>query len=186
MGEEFNWDWFIHNIWERENAEGLLKKEGKGGYSNGRYHPYQATNGIDVGPGFDMKHQSEAFKRKAYTTGFTKEELDDSLKVGLQPELDEIDTKIRKLGGNPSRVTNEVKAGLLDIYHQRKNGLYTEFPKLWNAVVKGDYEGMQRESRTTYPDKKGDKQIDKGRLEYRKNTYFTQVSDLGSTAENIA
>lgn len=172
MGEEFNWDWFIHNIWERENAEGLLKKEGKGGYSNGRYHPYQATNGIDVGPGFALEHQSEAFRKKAYSTGFTKEELDDSLKVKLQPELNVIDRKVRKLGGNPSRVTNEVKAGLLDIYHQRKNGLYSEFPKLWDAVVKGDYEGMQRESRTTYPDKKGEKQIDKGRWEYRKNTYF--------------
>ena len=185
MEEEFNWDWFIHNIWERENAEGLLKKEGRGGYSNGRYHPYQATNGTDVGPGFDMKHQSEAFRRKAYTTGFTKEELDDSLRIGLQPELGEIDSKIIKLGGNPSRVTNEVKAGLLDIYHQRKNGLYTEFPKLWNAIVKGDYEGMQRESRTTYPDKKGEKQIDKGRWEYRKNTYFRKPEAQRPTFEQF-
>lgn len=71
MEEEFNWPWFINNIWQRENAAGLAKTEGKGGYYNGRYHPYKATNGIDVGPGFDLAHQSEAFKRKAYSTGLT-------------------------------------------------------------------------------------------------------------------
>ena len=172
MGDDFNWDWFIHNIWERENVAGLKGIEGKGGYYNGRYHPYQATNGIDVGPGFDMKHQSEAFRKKAYSTGFTKEELDDSLREQTKPELEAIDRKIRELGGNPSRVTNEVKAGLLDIYHQRNKGLYSEFPNLWDAVVKGDYEGMQRESRTTYKDRKGNKHTDNGRWEYRKNTYF--------------
>ncbi len=172
MEEEFNWPWFINNIWKRENAAGLAKTEGKGGYYNGRYHPYKATNGIDVGPGFDLAHQSEAFKRKAYSTGFTKEELDDSLRVKLEPELGTIDTKITKLGGRPSKVTNDVKAGLLDIYHQRNNGLYSEFPKLWNAVVQDDYKGMQNESRTTYTGNDGKTHPDNGRWEYRKKTYF--------------
>ena len=172
MEEEFNWPWFIDNIWQRENAAGLAKVEGKGGYYNGRYHPYKAANGIDVGPGFDLAYQSKAFKKKAYSTGFTKEELDDSLRVQLEPELGNINTKIGKLGGKPSKVTNDVKAGLLDIYHQRNNGLYSEFPKLWNAVVHDDYKGMQNESRTTYKDAEGNTHIDKGRWEYRKKNYF--------------
>lgn len=173
MGEkDFDWDWFINNIWQRENAEGLAAKSGKGGYSDGRYHPYQATNGIDIGPGFDLAHQSAEFRRKAYSTGFTKKELDDSLRNQFSSELKSIDEKIRKLGGDPSRVTNDVKAGLLDIYHQRNNGLYSEFPKLWNAVINNDYEGMQQESRTVYKDKKGNVHPDNSRWEFRKNTYF--------------
>ena len=52
MGEKFDWSWFINNLWERENALGLAGKEGKGGYKDGRYYTYHATNGWDVGPGF--------------------------------------------------------------------------------------------------------------------------------------
>ena len=52
MGEEFNTEQFIQNLWERENLQGLKQVNGKGGYRNGRYFPYQGTNGIDIGPGF--------------------------------------------------------------------------------------------------------------------------------------
>lgn len=80
MGEEFNTEQFIQNLWERENLQGLKQVNGKGGYRNGRYFPYQGTNGIDIGPGFLLKSQSPAFQKKARTVGITKKELDDSIR----------------------------------------------------------------------------------------------------------
>ena len=80
MGEVFNTEQFIQNLWERENLQGLKQVNGKGGYRNGRYFPYQGTNGIDIGPGFLLKSQSPAFQKKARTVGITKKELDDSIR----------------------------------------------------------------------------------------------------------
>ena len=52
MGEDFNWSWFIDNLWERENALGKRGVEGKGGYRGGKYYPYITPNGdLDIGPG---------------------------------------------------------------------------------------------------------------------------------------
>lgn len=72
----FDWNSFIDNLWERENAQGKRGVEGKGGYRNGKYYPYLTPNGdTDIGPGFDISHQSQEFKDRA-RKGFTKEELD--------------------------------------------------------------------------------------------------------------
>lgn len=80
MREEFNTEQFIQNLWERENLQGLKQVNGKGGYRNGRYFPYQGTNGIDIGPGFLLKSLSPAFQKKTRTVGLTKKELDDSVR----------------------------------------------------------------------------------------------------------
>lgn len=72
MNEDFDWGWYIQNLWQRENAGGLKAKEGVGGYKNGRYFPYKTPNGnIDVGPGFDLDMQTPEFVKKAYSEGYT-------------------------------------------------------------------------------------------------------------------
>lgn len=168
MNDEF-WTNFIYNFWQRENAQGYKEVEGKGGYSNGKYHPYVTSTGsIDIGPGFDLEFQSDAFKKKAYTEGFTKQELNDSVKQSLQKEIPVFNSRIIKEGGNPWDVSDDVYAGLLDMYWQRHNGLYKEFPKFWKAVASQDYEGMRNESRMTYGK---DKKVDMGRWNFRKSTF---------------
>jgi hypothetical protein len=72
----FDWNVFIDNLWERENAQGKRGIEGKGGYRNGKYYPYTTPNGnTDIGPGFDLKYQTPEFREKA-KKGLTKQELD--------------------------------------------------------------------------------------------------------------
>lgn len=71
MNEDFDWGWYIQNLWQRENAGGLKAKEGVGGYKNGRYFPYKTPNGnTDVGPGFDLDMQTPEFVKKAYSEGY--------------------------------------------------------------------------------------------------------------------
>ena len=95
MGKEFDTIQFIQNLWEKENPQGLKQVNGKGGYRNGRYFPYQGTNGIDVGPGFLLKSQSPAFQKKARTVGLTKKELDDAVKSSIGKSMSDFDKRIK-------------------------------------------------------------------------------------------
>ena len=172
MGEELDTLQFIQNLWERENPQGLKQVNGKGGYRNGKYFPYQGTNGIDIGPGFLLKSQSPAFQKKARTVGLTKKELDDSVRSSMRESLAIFDKRIKKEGGNPNAISNNVRMGLLDMNWQLgKDKFMNQYNKFWKAVANGDYEGMRNESSTTWTDKKG-KHIDKARWDFRKNTYF--------------
>lgn len=178
MGKEFDTIQFIQNLWEKENPQGLKQVNGKGGYRNGRYFPYQGTNGIDVGPGFLLKSQSPAFQKKARTVGLTKKELDDAVKSSIGKSMSDFDKRIKKEGGNPNAISNNVRMGLLDMNWQLgKDKFMSQYNKFWKAVANGDYEGMRNESRTTWSDKKGT-HIDKSRWEFRKNTYFQDPKPL--------
>ena len=178
MGKEFDTIQFIQNLWEKENPQGLKQVNGKGGYRNGRYFPYQGTNGIDVGPGFLLKSQSPAFQKKARTVGLTKKELDDAVKSSIGKSMSDFDKRIKKEGGNPNAISNNVRMGLLDMNWQLgKDKFMSQYNKFWKAVANGDYEGMRNESRTTWSDNKG-KHIDKSRWEFRKNTYFQDPKPL--------
>jgi len=78
---------FIHNLWLRENADGLQAIEGKGGYHNGKYYFYKTPNGnTDIGPGFDKEHQTAEFIKRA-EKGLTKEELDNIVRERALNEI---------------------------------------------------------------------------------------------------
>ncbi len=176
MNENFDWPLFINRLWERENAQGLRRVEGKGGYRNGRYYPYKTPNGnVDIGPGFDLAHQSKEFRETAQKQGFTKEELDSIIKQRLKNEGQYFYKRIVKEGGDPNKLTNNVFGGLLDMFWQLGNGLYQNYPNFWKAVAKQDYEGMQRESVVLYKDPDGTYHEDTGRRDFRNRTYFKKA-----------
>ena len=177
---------FLQNLWMRENAEGLKAIEGKGGYRDGKYFPYKTKNGnTDIGPGFDMEHQTPEFRKRA-VKGFTKEELDSIVLDRAQKEIPNLKRRIVKEGGNPDRVSDNVYNGLLDMYWQIDNGLY-KYNNLWKGVAQGDYEKIRNESATYYDSKNGKipknaivkngKILDSGRWEFRKNTYFKEPEE---------
>lgn len=184
MGEEFNTEQFIQNLWERENLQGLKQVNGKGGYRNGRYFPYQGTNGIDIGPGFLLKSQSPAFQKKAKTVGLTKKELDDSVRKSIRESMAVFNNRIKKEGGNPNALSNNVLMGLLDMNWQLgKDKFMNQYNNFWKAVANGDYEGMRKESRTTWKDNKG-QHIDTSRWNFRKNNYFQDPEPLVPVVNN--
>ena len=64
--------------------------------------------------------------------------------------------RIKKEGGNPNSISNDVRTGLLDMDWQLgRNTFMNKYNNFWKAVANGDYEGMRKESRTTWTDKKG-------------------------------
>ena len=175
----FDWNGFIDNLWERENAQGKKGIEGKGGYRNGKYYPYTTSNGnTDIGPGFDISHQSKEFKERA-KKGFTKEELDSIVKDRLKDETYYFNQRITNEGGDTTHIPNNVYAGLLDMYWQLGNGLYQDYPKFWKAVAKGDYGKMREESKTYY-DSKDRKKLDESRWNFRKEQYFNRTPRVKS------
>ncbi len=180
MGEEFNIDMFLQNLWMRDNLQGYNEIEGKGGYKNGRYFPYQGTNGIDVGPGFLLKSQSKEFQKKARTTGFTKEELNDSIKKSILGMREAFEKRIKREGGNPATLTNDVFAGLIDMQWQLGEKGLQEYNNLWKAVAHNDYEGIRRVSLTKWYDKKGE-HPDINRQKFRNATYFHDPKPAMST-----
>ena len=97
MGEEFNTEQFIQNLWERENLQGIMSV---------------------------------------------------------------FNNRIKKEGGNPNSISNDVRMGLLDMDWQLgRNTFMNKYHNFWKAVANGDYEGMRKESRTTWKDKKGQHSI---------------------------
>lgn len=48
-----------------------------------------------------------------------------------------------------------------------KDKFMNQYNNFWKAVANGDYEGMRKESKTTWTDKKG-KHIDNSRWNFRK------------------
>ena len=64
--------------------------------------------------------------------------------------------RIKKEGGNPNSISNDVRMGLLDMDWQLgRNTFMNKYNNFWKAVANDDYEGMRKESRTTWKDKKG-------------------------------
>lgn len=193
MEKDFDWSLFIDRLWERENAKGKKGVEGKGGYRKGKYYPYEATNGKDIGPGIDLGKQSDEFRKRA-EKGLTKEELDTVVRERLEKEKKYFNQRIAKEGGDTLKIPENVYGGLYDMYWQIGNGLYQNYPKFWKGVAQNDYDSMQRESATYYEPRKGvkiskdtvvknGKVLDEGRWNFRKQTYFNDPgqSDQSTT-----
>lgn len=186
---------FIESLWQRENMEGFLKKEKRGGYKNGRYFKYKAANGYDVGPGFDLNYASPEFVKKASTVGFTKEELDNEVKKYIKNELQFIDKRLNKESmGKANQYSPDIKKGLLMMYWQLKNGLYQNYPNLWNSLGRGDMKGVRKESLTHYQDKhdinknKNTEEMlpDTSRQKYINENYFYGKTPFIESKQNIS
>lgn len=195
MNRDFDWTLFIDSLWERENAKGKRGMEGKGGFKKGKYYPYTTPNGNkDIGPGLDLDKQTPEFVARAQK-GFTKAELDSIVKARLKDERNHFNERIVKEGGNPEKLNDNVLAGLYDMYWQIKNGLYQEYPKFWKGVAANDYKKMQDESATYYTPANGKipkdaivkngKVLDKGRWDYRKDTYFKEPQNTPQKSPTI-
>lgn len=193
MEKDFDWSLFIDRLWERENAKGKKGVEGKGGYRKGKYYPYEATNGKDIGPGLDLSKQTDEFRKRA-EKGLTKKELDTIVRERLEKEKKYFNQRIAKEGGDTLKIPENVYGGLYDMYWQIGNGLYQNYPKFWKGVAQNDYDKMQKESATYYEPKKGakiskdtvvknGKVLDEGRWNFRKQTYFNNPgqSDQSTT-----
>lgn len=64
--------------------------------------------------------------------------------------------RIKKERGNPNSISNDVRMGSLDMdWQMGRNTLMNKYNNFWKAVTNGDCEGMRKESRTTWKDKKG-------------------------------
>ena len=182
MGEDFIFDFdsYLDELWNRENPKGKAGLK-KGGYYDGKYHPYLTDNGDwDIGPGFDLSKQNEDFVKKAYSTGFTKDELNNIVRTRAYSASKDIINKYKEIGGDPKNLTQKVHNGMLDMYWELgKNGLINGYKNFWEAAKNVDYAGMQKESRTTFWDKNQKKQRPNiSRWNFRKSEYFQDPDAL--------
>ena len=54
--------------------------------------------------------------------------------------------RIKKEGGNPNSISNDVRMGLLDMDWQLgRNTFMNKYNNFWKAVANGDYEGIRKE-----------------------------------------
>lgn len=153
----------VKNLWQFENPQ-------RRGFVNGLYYPFVTANGnTDIGAGIDMSKQTAAFRREAQR-GLTPQRMNQELNKRVNEHLRKVDTALRRYTNYPDTVSPQIKEGLADLRYQV--GSLGGYPKLLQSVAKGDLNGIQRESRVMFKNKKGQKQFDKRRYDARNSNYF--------------
>ena len=153
----------VKNLWQFENPQ-------RRGFVNGLYYPFVTANGnTDIGAGIDMSKQTAAFRREAQR-GLTPQRMNQELNKRVNEHLRKVDTALRRYTNYPDTVSPQIKEGLADLRYQV--GSLGGYPKLLQSVAKGDLNGIQRESRVMFKNKKGQMQFDKRRYDARNSNYF--------------
>ena len=153
----------VKNLWQFENPK-------RRGFVNGLYYPFVTANGnTDIGAGIDMSKQTAAFRREAQR-GLTPQRMNQELNKRVNEHLRKVDTALRRYTNYPDTVSPQIKEGLADLRYQV--GSLGGYPKLLQSVAKGDLNGIQRESRVMFKNKKGQMQFDKRRYDARNSNYF--------------
>ena len=153
----------VDNFWQFENPQ-------RRGFVNGLYYPFVTANGnTDIGAGIDMSKQTAAFRREAQR-GLTPQRMNQELNKRVNEHLRKVDTALRRYTNYPDTVSPQIKEGLADLRYQV--GSLGGYPKLLQSVAKGDLNGIQRESRVMFKNKKGKMQFDKRRYDARNSNYF--------------
>lgn len=153
----------VKNLWQFENPQ-------RRGFVNGLYYPFVTANGnTDIGAGVDMSKQTAAFRREAQR-GLTPQRMNQELNKRVNEHLRKVDTALRRYTNYPDTVSPQIKEGLADLRYQV--GSLGGYPKLLQSVAKGDLNGIQRESRVMFKNKKGQMQFDKRRYDARNSNYF--------------
>lgn len=153
----------VKNLWQFENPQ-------RRGFVNGLYYPFVTANGnTDIGAGIDMSKQTAAFRREAQR-GLTPQRMNQELNKRVNEHLRKVDTALRRYTNYPDTVSPQIKEGLADLRYQV--GSLGGYPKLLQSVTKGDLNGIQRESRVMFKNKKGQMQFDKRRYDARNSNYF--------------
>lgn len=153
----------VDNFWQFENPQ-------RRGFVNGLYYPFVTANGnADIGAGIDMSKQTAAFRREAQR-GLTPQRMNQELNKRVNEHLRKVDTALRRYTNYPDTVSPQIKEGLADLRYQV--GSLGGYPKLLQSVAKGDLNGIQRESRVMFKNKKGQMQFDKRRYDARNSNYF--------------
>ena len=153
----------VKNLWQFENPQ-------RRGFVNGLYYPFVTANGnTDIGAGIDMSKQTAAFRREAQR-GLTPQRMNQELNKRVNEHLRKVDTAVRRYTNYPDTVSPQIKEGLADLRYQV--GSLGGYPKLLQSVAKGDLNGIQRESRVMFKNKKGQMQFDKRRYDARNSNYF--------------
>ena len=153
----------VKNLWQFENPQ-------RRGFVNGLYYPFVTANGnTDIGAGIDMSKQTAAFRREAQR-GLTPQRMNQELNKRVNEHLRKVDTVLRRYTNYPDTVSPQIKEGLADLRYQV--GSLGGYPKLLQSVTKGDLNGIRRESRVMFKNKKGQMQFDKRRYDARNSNYF--------------
>lgn len=153
----------VKNLWQFENPQ-------RRGFVNGLYYPFVTANGnTDIGAGIDMSKQTAAFRREAQR-GLTPQRMNQELNKRVNEHLRKVDTALRRYTNYPDTVSLQIKEGLADLRYQV--GSLGGYPKLLQSVAKGDLNGIQRESRVMFKNKKVQMQFDKRRYDARNSNYF--------------
>ena len=153
----------VKNLWLFENPQ-------RRGFVNGLYYPFVTANGnTDIGAGIDMSKQTAAFRKEAQR-GLTPQRMNQELYKRANEHLRKVDTALRRYTNYPDTVSPQIKEGLADLRYQV--GSLGGYPKLLQSVAKGDLNGIRRESRVMFKNKKGQMQSDKRRYDARNSNYF--------------
>ena len=153
----------VKNLWQFENPQ-------RRGFVNGLYYPFVTANGnTDIGAGIDMSKQTAAFRKEAQR-GLTPQRMNQELYKRANEHLRKVDTALRRYTNYPDTVSPQIKEGLADLRYQV--GSLGGYPKLLQSVAKGELNGIQRESRVMFKNKKGQMQFDKRRYDARNSNYF--------------
>ena len=151
----------VKNLWLFENPQ-------RRGFVNGLYYPFVTANGnTDIGAGIDMSKQTAAFRKEAQR-GLTPQRMNQELNKRVNEHLRKVDTALRRYTNYPDTVSPQIKEGLADLQVGSLGG----YPKLLQSVAKGDLNGIRRESRVMFKNKKGQMQFDKRRYDARNSNYF--------------
>lgn len=153
----------VANLWQFENPQ-------RRGFVNGLYYPFVTANSnTDIGAGIDMSKQTAAFRKEAQR-GLTPQRMNQELYKRANEHLRKVDTALRRYTNYPDTVSPQIKEGLADLRYQV--GSLGGYPKLLQSVAEGDLNGIQRESRVMFKNKKGQMQFDKRRYDARNSNYF--------------
>lgn len=165
---------FINDTWETEYS---VPK----GYDpvTGLYFPYNSPEGgtKTIGPGFKLRTDGSGdatmFTAKEAARGVTREQINEKLRAQGELQYDKVLEFLNQKGNRlpVDTINPNIMNGLMDLRFQV--GSLGGWNNLREAVLKGDLEGIKKESKVTFEDKKtGKTKVDTRRNDLRTEKFW--------------
>ena len=165
---------FINDTWETEYS---VPK----GYDpvTGLYFPYNSPEGgtKTIGPGFKLRTDGSGdatmFTAKEAARGVTREQINEKLRAQGELQYDKVLEFLNQKGNRlpVDTINPNIMNGLMDLRFQV--GSLGGWNNLREAVLKGDLEGIKKESKVTFEDKKtGKTKVDTRRNDLRAEKFW--------------
>ena len=154
----------------------IMENPNKLGYKDGRWWPFRTANGnIDIGYGIDLSKQTKEFRDRVTKYGLTDEELREELLKRFNTYQDNMKKLFAENDIDITKVPINYQRGVLDMLHHLGYTGMSKYKNFFAGIRNNDLDVIRREAKTTFRNRRGKRQLDQRRYDFRLNKYFTNL-----------